>query len=337
MAKILTSFFVQFTTPEKGVLDSLLNLAGLTASNATESGAIQGRGVLKYEGFVWKNGNIFFGSTKAGSNPNHTVRLQGADGFTVLETWVENEDCRKLLSQCKLTKIGGVLDTPLPAFAKQAELLKPEARVLQKLLDEEGKRTTPALKLTKEQVVLGKSGTSKTVKFTPQGSNLKLEVAFTGSIAREVLNTCMSSRDTEAGLAEGVRDIFKTLPNCAFTRETEQLLVEKFRLSSIRKGRIAPIFTKTKTQSSFLPPKLSRVRANCVAIVNKLTDRVFSLETQEVLLTFLVEPLVEKSTSVEKYKDFKDRIISGLQGGSTDSPNKGNGEEKPTRNPTGRK
>ncbi len=319
MTKLFNSFFVQFTTPEKGILDSLANLAGFTQENIAESGVIEGRGILKYEGNVWKNGSLFIGSTENEKSPNHMIKLQGPEGFTILESWSGNDDCRVLLTDCKLTKIGGILETELPLFAKQGELLKPEARALQKLLEEEGKRSTPSLKLTKEQVLLGKSGSSRSIKFTPQGSNLKIEIVFTGSIASEVLNTCLSSRNFEDALAEGVRDVFKKLPNCAFIREIEQLLVEKFRLNSIRKNRVAPVLTKTKTNSTFLSAKLQRVRTNCVAILNKLTDRVFSLETQQVILTSLIEPLAEKRLSVDGYDEFSNRIISGLKGNTTES------------------
>jgi len=214
----------------------------------------------------------------------------------------------------------GILETELPSFPNQDELLKPEAQVLQKLLEEEGKRSTPSLKFTKEQVLLGKSGSSRFIKFTLQGSNLKIELPFIGSIASEVLNMCLSSRDFEAALAERVRDVFTKLLNCAFIRKIEQLLVEKFRLTSIRKNRVAPVLTKTKSTFLSPKPKLQRVRTNCVAILNKLTDRVFSLETQEVILIFLVEPLAEKRLFVDEYDEFSNKIISGLKENTTESP-----------------
>jgi hypothetical protein len=64
MTKLFNSFFVQFITPEKRILDFLANLAGLTQENIAESDFIEGRGILKYEGNVWKNGILFIGSTK---------------------------------------------------------------------------------------------------------------------------------------------------------------------------------------------------------------------------------------------------------------------------------
>jgi hypothetical protein len=176
------------------------------------------------------------------------------------------------------------------------------------------------LKLTKEQVLLGKSGSSRFIKFTLQGSNLKIEVAFIGSITSEVLNMCLNSRDFEAALAERVRDVFTKLLNFVFIRKIEQLLVEKFRLTSIRKNRVVPVLTKTNSTFLSSKPKLQRVRTNCVAIFNKLTDRVFSLETQKVILTFLVEPLAEKRLFIDESDEFSNKIISGLKENTTESP-----------------
>jgi hypothetical protein len=46
------------------------------------------------------------------------IKLQGSEGFTVLESWSGNDDCRELVTDCKLKKIVGILETELPSFPK---------------------------------------------------------------------------------------------------------------------------------------------------------------------------------------------------------------------------
>lgn len=133
-----------------------------------------------------------------------------------------------------------------------------------------------------------------------------MEATFSGSLAVHVHNFIMK------------RNSLYKLPSGVFTSELEQLLVTQFSLNSIRIGRIQPLPPKSSSVQPNLSPKLQRVRANCTGIVNKLTDRVFTLESQEVFLEFFVSKLAQKSEGVENYATFVERIVSGLNGGSTE-------------------
>lgn len=109
-----------------------------------------------------------------------------------------------------------------------------------------------------------------------------MEATFSGSLAVHVHNFIMK------------RNSLYKLPSGVFTSELEQLLVTQFSLNSIRIGRIQPLPPKSSSVQPNLSPKLQRVRANCTGIVNKLTDRVFTLESQEVFLEFFVSKLAKR-------------------------------------------
>lgn len=301
-----------FTSENAVTFEGILRDVGLDSSNCSSEKSKIGTGVLTYVGYTWVGGFMFLGE-RAAVDPKlqdkpAMLRFSGVEGQEFLQKILGQPSSYEKLLACKVTAVDTCIQVKVPLGLSDKMLFTEHAKEFKSACD--GTKNSVTLN-AKGAVVIGRKSNNQCFCVEQTGNSVTCEINLGGSAATKFIVTASQSGNTFLTTAAYLMwEHFRTLPQLKFSSLLLDGLKETFKLSSVRLGDLSVVPKKTGEKP--LTPEMSRVKASCTSIVNKLKTANASLDTQKVVIKHLFEAIYQARGSIQDFTAFEKAIVSAL-------------------------